>query len=531
MKGMQYVVGTIAALVVFMFLVLQPGYAFQPIKCGEESEYTIYGFLRNNTGMFTAPAVSEFQRNGNQLATERTWFRGYGDFKFNKQFRLWIATQLAYEPWYKYEQGNPVSENGGPQQHKRSGWKTYSEFDDINDVLREAYIEWKPNLSNTIKVGRQIAIWGEALTSRVGDVIHPDDTRFAFAFANLEDTRIPQWMLRGIHNLPFLGDTSFEWLAIAPVVEGQYYVNRLTTANVIPGQRFSIQPEDRNATLQALPQGPLTIPSFVPLPVFGQLNARSGPEEIYPDNSSGWRYGARTSTLLGGFQFGFSYFHTHSYDPLPSWGASRLALPGFLLGAPGTVHVRDLYLSHPYMDIIGASVNKQLPWPGVVRSEVVYSPNKPMVIFNFTPTEDGIVRRDWLKYLVAYDLTGFFYFPWHKDAAFDISLEHIGEWIPNASDLQYAIYYTKLPTYHAAFNIRISTSWFYNKIGTALVFGYDTFGDSGIVMPSISYTPARFKDNLAFTLQYIGIYGDSKYEGIGILKNKDMIVLTTQYNF
>jgi hypothetical protein len=521
-EGMFCVTAAIVLLVLFTVLGSSSCYAFEPIKCGEESEYTIYGFLRNNTGIFTAPAVSEFQRNGNQLATERTWFRGYGDFKFNKQFRLWIATQLVYEPWYKYEQGNPVSENGGPQQHRRSGWKTYSEFDDINDVLREAYIEWKPNLSNTIKVGRQIVIWGEALTSRVGDVIHPDDTRFNFAFANLEDTRIPQWMLRGIHNLPFFGDTSFEWLAIAPIVEGQYYVNRLTTANVIPGQRFSIQPEDRNATLEALPQGPLTIPTFA---IFGD---RSGPKEIYPDGSAGWRYGVRTNTLLGGYQFTFSYFHTHEYNPLPSWGAVRLQIP---VGPGVFAPVRDLYLSHPYMDIIGASVNKQLPWPGVVRSEVVYSPNKPLVTFNFSPTEDSVVRRDWLKYLVAYDLTGFFYFSWHKDAAFDVSLEHIGEWIPNASDLQYAIYYTKFPTYHAAFNMRISTSWFYNKIGTALVFGYDTFGDSGIMMPSISYTPARFKDNLVFTLQYIGIYGDSKYEGIGILKNKDMVVLTTQYNF
>ena len=525
MKGMQYVVGTIAILIVFMFLVLPPGHAFQPIKCGEESEYTVYGFLRNNTGMFMR--TGEFQENGNQLATERTWLRAYGDLKFSKEFRVWIATQFVYEPWYKYEQGNSVSENGGPQQHRKSGWKTYSEFDDINDVIREGYVEWKPNNKNNIKIGRQIAIWGEALTSRVGDVIHPDDTRFAFAFANLEDTRIPQWMLRGTHDLPF-GNTTFEWLAIAPIVEGQYYVNRLTTAANIPEQRFSIQPEDRNATLQNLPQGPLTIPTFAIIPF------RSGPKEMYPDGSPGWRYGARTITLLGGYQFTFSYFHTHSYDPLASWGGVKTSLPSVALGIPGPlffIPVRDLNLSHPYMDIIGASVNKQLPWPGVVRSEVVYSPNKPFNTFNFSTTEDGVVRRDWLKYLVAYDLTGFFYFQWHKDAAFDISLEHIGEWIPNSSDLQFADYYTKLPNYHAAFNMRISTSWLYNKIGTSLIFGYDTFGNSGIVMPSVSYTPPQFGDNLSFTLQYIGIYADSKYEGVGILKNKDMVVLTTQYNF
>jgi hypothetical protein len=524
MKGK---VSVIPALMFFALLFLIPTYssAFPAIRCGEESEYTVYGFLRNNTGMFMD--TQEYAGTGNQLATERTWLRTYGDFKFNNNFRAWIATQFVYEPWYKYEQGNPVSENGGPQQHRKSGWKTYSEFDDINDVLREGYVEWKMDKRNSIKIGRQIAIWGEALTSRVGDVVHPDDSRFAFAFANLEDTRIPQYMLRGVHEISPIA-TSFEWIAIAPIVEGQYYVNRLTTANVIPEQRFSIYPEDRNATLEALPQGPLTIPSFA---IFGD---RTGPEEIYPDGSPGWRYGARTSTLLGGFQFGFSYFHTHSYDPLPSWGAVRLLLPSAAIGIPGPVFlipVRDLYLSHPYMDIIGGSLNKQLPWPGVVRAEVVYSPNKPMVTFDFTPTEDGIVRRDWLKYMVAYDLSGLLYFQWHKDASFDISFEHIGEWVPNARDLQYAIYYTKYPTYHAGFNARISTTWLYNKIGTSVIVGYDTFGNSGLVMPTVSYTPAWQNEKLSFELKYIGVFGESNYEGLGLFRKKDLVVLTTQLNF
>jgi hypothetical protein len=510
-----------ACLGVMLSMVPVQSSAFEAIKHGDESEYTIWGFLRNNTGMFTQ--TQEFGGSGNQLATERTWLRTYADLKFNKNFSVWIATQFVYEPWYKMEEGNSVSENGGPQQHRKSGWKTYSEFDDINDVVREAYFEWKINKSNSLKIGRQIAIWGEALTSRVGDVVHPDDGRFAFGFSNLEDTRIPQWMVRGIHEMPSLY-TSFEWLAIAPIVEGQYYVTRGATPNVIPQQRFSIQPEDRNATLEGLPQGPTNIPSFVNLPGIGQLNARSGPKEIYPDGSAGWRYGVRTTTLLGGFQFGFFYFHTHEYNPTPSWGVSRLAL------GP-TINIRDLYLVHPYIDLIGGSFNKQLPWPGVVRAEVVYSPNKPMVTFNFSPAEDGIVRRDWLKYMVAYDLTGFFYPSWHKDASFDFSVEHVGEWIPNTSDLQFIQYYTKVPNYHAGFNGKISTSWLYNKIGTTIIFGYDTQANSWLFMPFVSYTPAWQNEKLSFEIRYIGIAADSKYDGLGFYRNKDMVLLTTQFNF
>jgi hypothetical protein len=511
------------------------GFAFPAIKCGEESEYTVYGFLRNNLGMFID--TQEHADTGNQLATARTWLRAYGDFKFSSQWRAWIATQAVWEPYYRYEKGNPTTENGGPQEHQRSRWKTYSEFDDINDVLREVYIESKPNPTTNLKVGRQIAIWGEALTTRVGDVVHPDDSRFAFGFSNLEDTRIPQYMIRGIHDIVPLS-SSFEWIVMAPVVEGRYYVNRLPqfaqpAAGVFVEQRFAIYPEDRNVTLEGLPSGPIFIP-------MGDVR------EIYPDDGPGMRYGARTSTVIGGFQFGFSYFHTHSYDPMPSIGATRMYIPAAALGIPAPIGIPlgDYSLVHPYMDIVGFSMNKQLPWPGVIRAEAVYSPNKPFNTFNvgtapvmtafgpaFTPYEDGIVRRDWVKYMIAYDLSGFFYPSWHKTAPIDVTLEHIGEWVPNSRELQFAIYNTKQPNYHAGFNVRVSTNWFYNKVATDVIVGYDTFGDSGVFMPGVKWTPSWQNEALSFELRYIGIYGDSDYEAAGIFRKKDFVLLTTQFNF
>jgi hypothetical protein len=191
-----------------------------------------------------------------------------------------------------------------------------------------------------------------------------------------------------------------------------------------------------------------------------------------------------------------------------------------------------MYLSHPYMDIIGASLNKQLPWPGVVRSEVVYSPNKPFNTFDFNPwTEDSVVRRDWVKYLVAYDLTGLLYFQWHKDASFDITIEHIGEWIPDAYDLQFADYNTRLPTYHAAFNGKIGTTWLYNKIGTSIIVGYDTQANAFLFMPDVSFTPALWNEKLSFDLHYVGVSANSDYNGLGIFREKNLVVLTSQFNF
>ena len=516
-------------------LLAVPAFAFDTYHCGDQ-EVTIWGFLRNNLGMFER--TQEFTNSGNQLATARTWLRGYMDWKMSDQFKFYAAVQFVWEPWYKVEQGTSQSENGGPQQHRRSGWKTYSEFDDVNDVIREVYIEWKPNKKNTIKFGRQIAIWGESLTDRVGDVIHPNDNRFAFAFANLEDTRIPQYMIRGIHDVDSL-NSSFEWIVNPLLLAGQYSVNRNAEYYNQEGdggmeQRFAIHPEDRTtSTDYSLPlnlsnyyfwfDGTPRLASLVPSVAFGLGTVK----EHYPDNFEDTRFGFRTSTLLGGYQFGISYFHTQYYDPMPSWGAVRMSANPFF-----PLNVRDLDLVHPTYDIIGFYMNKQLPWPGVIRAEMVYSPNRPFSTFDISPDETGIVRRDWVKYLVAYDLNSFFYFDWHKTAAFDITLEHIGEWVPNSSEIQYANFYnTRQPTYHAGFNIRISTNWYYNRLSTEVVFGYDTFGNSGLFMPAIKWMPGWLNQKFSAELKYIGLYGDSNYEGLGIFRKKDMVILTTQFNF
>ena len=110
-----------SGLCLLMVLFCSPVMAFDAIQCGD-SEYSIYGFFRNNLGMFTQ--TQEQGGTGNQLATARTWFRTYFDLKFSKQFRLWSVAQFVYEPWYKVEESYPVAENGGPQQHRRAGWKT-----------------------------------------------------------------------------------------------------------------------------------------------------------------------------------------------------------------------------------------------------------------------------------------------------------------------------------------------------------------------------------------------------------------------
>jgi hypothetical protein len=533
---------------------LIPSYsaALPTVKLGEETQIDFYGFLRNNLGMFT-DNPQPFAENSNDLATVRTWLRAYTDFKITNQFRFFMANQFIYEPeyWLDHGAGTSRTYTGGPS--KQNG-KEYSEYQ-FHDVFRELYLEWKPNKTNQIRIGRQIAIWGEAMTSRVGDVIHPDDSRFGMVSVNLDDTRIPSWMIRATHDFPSI-NSSFEWIYNPNIVRKDYTVSRTAALSFLgePGQRFNLHPETSfdppfsvgNPLLGfidpafAIPDVMVVNPlsrgwSFKPFPPFNGWS----PDEIpaigvrYPQ---GWgkfsRGGFRTNTTLSGWNFGMTYFHTQNYTPVIK--REGIIDPGAIIGPPPIPPIvipptRQYTMVYPNIDIIGAYFNKQLPWPGVLRGEAIYIPNMVFNTFDLNDF-DAVVRRDYIKYMIAYDLTSFLYFQWHKTAPFDVTFEHVGEIIPKNEDIQYIIYATEQRKWNPAFNLRISTNWFYNLISTDLIVGYLPWGHSGLVIPSVKFTPNWFDKRLSVQLQYINVFGQHN-KGLGILKTKDMILLTTQIDW
>ncbi|MBW2370630.1 MAG: hypothetical protein JRH15_22390 [Deltaproteobacteria bacterium] len=523
----------------FMILLIPAqSIAFDEITWGDDQSATFYGFFRNNLGMFLED--HSYVQDDDKLATVRTWLRVYADIRFSESLSLFAAGQLIYEPEYDSEKGSPSRENG----------EEYSEYDEIDDVLRELYIDWRPSSSHGIRIGRQIVIWGESLTDRVGDVIHPDDRRYTFAFANLEDTRIPSWMIKGIHDVPKI-QTSIEWLVNPNMTsKEEYRVNR-DGAPAVPlagsaGQRFGPHTEDRwlppiTATNPILGP-PFSNPGVVIWPpmssdwiflpagvMFPGSPAGYVPTALphltteYPDEGD-IRFGARTNTFLGGFEFGFSFFHTQNYDPVIRKGGFSGAVDPFL-----HLPFRDYTFIYPDIDIIGAYMNKDLP-VGVLRTEMIYIPNKPYNTFD-PADSDAIVERDYVKYMVGWDINGFFYFDWHKSAPFDVTFEHVGEWVPDNDNLKYILYATEMRKFVPRFNCRVSTNWLYNKVATEIIVSYGPMDQDGLIMPAIKYMPAWGNENVSFELKYVGIFGDSNYEGLGILKEKDLIVLTTQISF
>ncbi|GAB6146644.1 DUF1302 family protein [Desulfocicer niacini] len=503
-------------IIIFSLLVPIECFSFEPIKFGT-TDVTAYGWVRNNLGMFLEN--QPYTQNSNDLATARTWIRLYTDIEFNRNLKFYGAAQLAWEPKYKVEEGTERT------------WDEYCEYNDLNDVLREASLIWTSSANHKFLIGRQIVIWGEALTERVGDVIHPNDNRFTLGFANLEDTRIPSWMIRGVHNLPGKSSTSLEWLIIPNIEKKEYRVNRLADfpiPGVRAGQRFGIPFEDRDIPGKSIGSLGLNAPvARGGIPPF-----ESGSPELpyltteYPEsNSDDFRYGFRTSSILNGYQFGVSYFHTQHYDPI----TERRELTGTFdpqLGLP----LREYAVTYPQIDVVGAYLNKDTK-VGVLRMEAIYVPEMPFGTFDLDDA-DAVVDRDYIKYMVAWDLNGYLHFDWHKTASFDITLEHVAEWIPNADDLSYlAFYSTELPSYNPRFAINLSTNWFYDLIGTSVVVQCYPKSKSGLIMPTITYKHPWLNEALTFELKYINVFGEDRYSDIGIMKDKDMVLLTTQFNF
>jgi hypothetical protein len=538
MKKMRFnrLLGLIAMVGLMVISSAPQVLAFDPVSIGN-TELNAYGFLRNNYGYFLEDQDYAAE-DSDKLATNRTWLRLSTDYRMSDMFSVFALGQVVYEPEYGVEDGS-VSEEDGEE---------YSEYDDIDDVLREAYFDLAPTSSHSFRVGRQIVIWGESLTTKVSDVVNPTDGRFTFAFANQEDTRIPQWMIKGLHDAQNIA-TSLEWL-VSPLLTGEEYrVNRsgefaIPAAGELVSQRFAIHPEDR-----FLP------PYSVGNPVLGpQAGAVNGPpfsrgwhytspyapgtgwfpHEIpqvkheYPEYGlEDARYGFRTSTFLGGYEFGVSYFHTHEYNPLTKRTneTSPTNIPD--PNAPQTY--RNYYLVHPEVDYFGAYVNKDMP-VGLLRAEAVYAPDRSFNTFDLSE-EDAITERDYYKYMIALDLNGLLYFDWHKSAPIDITLEHVGEYIPDNEDIQNGIYADEVEQYRPSVSGRISTNWLYNVISTEIITSYAFKSSSGLFMPVIKWMPPWWDKAFSAELRYINIFGKNDYEGLGIFRKKDMVVLTTQINF
>src|SRR5262249_13282067 len=131
---------------------------------------------------------------------------------------------FVYEPPYSFNSANNAAYGAETPFHSSFGNKMNGYYNTYQ--VRDAWWENKTGPLTTF-VGNQIVVWGQSLAFRVGDVVNPTDTCWAFGFANLEQSRVPQWMVHPVLNLPEWGPTTSNFLELI----------------VIPGFSPNYQPE------------------------------------------------------------------------------------------------------------------------------------------------------------------------------------------------------------------------------------------------------------------------------------------------
>jgi hypothetical protein len=423
--------------------------------------------------------------------------------------------------------------NVGPQ-----AFQDTREADKENiDSFKEGYDLWECYADFSrgpafLRLGRQNLAWGETDIFRLLDYINPLDNTFGGPFEDLDDRRIPLWMLRGSYNFGTLGPVSTFSL------EG-FWVPGTWDARVAP-----------------LPPG--GTPYAPPAP--------SSPLELRvltPDKTiSSSRWGARLmGVLAGGLQLSLAHYSTFLDTP-----AIRV---GVTPGLPVLMNPADAYqeLSFPDVQVTGAAMNYWQPQLDVVlRAEAAWFWDEPVFIpqenlklsdttialppalvsllsglagtdlaalgldsVPINPTGGTIPEKNIFRYMIGFDKQVWIR-PLNGTSMFLVSMQYFAQWIQDfdARIRQPLVLYPDpnqfagLKEYESVFTTLVNTTYRNGTIMPQMAVAYDVRG-AWLVATSASYILEPFR----FGVAYSAIMGN--FTNFGAFRDRDQITFTLTY--
>lgn len=265
----------------------------------------------------------------------------------------------------------------------------FPEFNDELDFIRELYLDATYDLASgdqlSVRLGKQQVIWGKTDLFRVLDVINPVDYSRQNIYGELEDIRIPQWILQAEARLGPTGildelNTSVVWNfdKFRPNVlgqSGQPYVI------VDAGNFFSsyLNIDQHPAVGPLYPGGPVPIIYDVDIPEWELKNTQIGfkTEGVYKDVT-------------------FSLNFLHYRQQMPSLHfREHPGVPGSGLPAPDGVF--DIVF--PEVNLIGGSIDYySQAIDAIWRVESTYTKGEELA-----RDKDGHKETDMFRYVVGFD--------------------------------------------------------------------------------------------------------------------------------
>ncbi len=392
-------------------------------------------------------------------------------------------------------------------------WSGRSSVDDHKwDLdLWEGYIDVSTGPLH-VRLGRQTMAWGETNVVRIMDQINPLDNTFGGIFEDLDDRRIPLWMIRAMLNLPDLGSVS----------------NLGLEAFFVPGEIDSA-----NTTL-GLSGGVYDAPANPSPPI----------RMIYEEDDEEWnnsRYGIRLSGFVGGVNWTLGYQHTFDdfarakLIPNPDFNPLIFDPTAF---PPDWTNMPVSSLINYYMfDIFGGSFNYYCAALDMIfRGEAGYfkDVNMHRPAFNTPfPMPGSYTESDQLRYSLSIDKS--FWVRWlTPKGQWELSLQYASTtWLDYEDDARYLAIDGK--THETESNITMLlmnlSGWMDGSILPQIVLQYDPAG-IWFFQPSLEF---KYGNHIRAKVIYSTIDGynggNSQYVNAATFKNYDQVTLALTFLF
>ncbi len=373
-----------------------------------------------------------------------------------------------------------------------------------------------------VRIGKQILAWGETDVFRLLDSINPLDNTFGGSFEDLDDRRIPLWMLRGTYDLGGFGPVT------SLMIEG-FWVPGCWDARVAP-------------------IAPAATPYAAPLPVETLQFALYD----YPDKDmSSSRWGVRLNAQISRANITLAHYKT--YPDTPTTHSELLRDVPILINPNDVVGV----VTYEPIQITGGSLSFwESKTDAVIRAEVAWVWDQPVAIPEYNtatlygpgiplppdladqigldqipinPVSGWIPKKNFFRYMIGFD-KNLWIRALNRKSTFMFSAQYFGSWCQDYDDRMVQgipIYpndnrFPKVYELEQTLTFGTATSYLNGALNPSFSLGYDVRG-AFLVGAGVNYIwgPLRFGVN------YSAIAGN--FTSFGVLRDRDQLSFIFSY--
>jgi hypothetical protein len=406
--------------------------------------------------------------------------------------------------WY-YDMAPDINGAWGRGMHARDEYHYQTPSGD--EVLRELYVNYV-NGPWTLRVGRQMVVWGETGLQRTADVVNPLDTRsHMMGVDDWEDFKKGLWMFRGFYQTSFKNDFTFEWIWVPADLKFMDLPPEGTMYNTTYTGGFTSLMWKRWRHDQPTPeglqdsQGGIRIRGFNwdwdwtllwyngydPTPVCVDWGQRS--DSYLPQTATGWlsyKLGIRGFNLWAGeynttkATTGVSIDYPHN-ETFKYYRTNNI-------GATATKYIYNLPLFGLY----------EFPFKSNVRFEMAYKPNTHFNEMEYLGNGlwgvKGVVKRDVIGYAleIGHDFMPQFICKYNGQRSVDVTFGYFSDWILNHDRSLNVEGYNRGAgdKNTTSFSLDVTTDWFAQELMTKFNYSYNT-GGFGAFWAFFQYAPGQ----------------------------------------